>query len=338
MRTTIKDIAAMAGVSVSTVSRALNDRGGMEEKTRKRILDIANRLGYRPSAFARGLVLQRTKTLMVLVPDLANYFFAEVTQELCSVCHEKGYKVLLHSTVNQPELEREYLASIREGAVDGAIIAPQLAAELVPDYLDLVRSEFPLVFVDRASDRFKTNSVLVDNRRGGEMAVEYLYAKGHRRIAFIGGNIGSVHPARDRHLGYISALQKRDIPVREEYVLVDRPSPDRGGVEAINYLLDLPEPPTAVFVDSDTTALSCIGTVHRRGQRVPEDLAIVGFDNLNISAFFDVPLTTVAQPKREIAEKAVGLVMETIKSRREEESFGLKTEIVAPQLIERASA
>src|SRR5690606_30009437 len=160
--------------------------------------------------------LRRTKTLMVLVPDLASYYFAEITQEISTVCRENGYKVLLGSTGNNPELEREYLETIREGSVDGAIVVPQLAESNLDIYLDLARVNFPVVLIDRTFDRFKFPSVEVDNRAGAAKAVEYLAKKGHKRIAFVGGDIELVHATRDRHAGYIDALMRLGLPVKEE--------------------------------------------------------------------------------------------------------------------------
>jgi len=338
MNVTIKDIAAMAGVSVSTVSRALNDKGGMKPETRDRILDIATRLGYRPSAFARGLVLQRTKTVMVLVPDLTNYYFAEVTQEICTACRQRGYKVLLCSTGNQPELEKDYLEFIREGAVDGAIVIPQLDEHNFADYLDLVRAHFPVVLIDRAFDRLKMNSVLVDNEAGGEMVADYLYAKGHTKLAFIGGDVEHVHASRDRYTGFIRGLRKNGLPVIDDYILLDRPSPDPGGVEGTRRLMNMADPPTAVFADNDLTAIACCSTILRGGRHVPDDMAVVGFDNLNISPIFDVPLTTVAQPKRGIAETAVDMTIELIRNRGQNDGKEVNEVLLKPELVVRASA
>lgn len=338
MKTTIKDIARLAGVSVSTVSRALNDTGPVDEETRERILALSTRLDYRPSALAQGLVTQRTKTIMLLVPDVANYFFAEIVQEMSSMCREHEYRVLLGNTVNRPDVEREYLNMMKDRAVDGAILIPMSCAENLDVFMHLARANFPMVLVDRTLERLKMSYVLVDNVRGADMVVDYLYGKGHRKMAFIGGDINEVKATGGRFRGFMKGLESRNCPVRTDYVFLNRPSPDRGAVDAVDQMLRLPDPPSAVFADNDLTAIACIAALRRKGCRVPDDVAVVGFDNINISAFVDVPLTTVSQPKRKIAELAVELVLEHIDFTHEGKEYPIRECMLMPELVVRESA
>jgi DNA-binding LacI/PurR family transcriptional regulator len=336
-QTTVKDIASLAGVSVSTVSRALNGKGRMEETTRQRIVDLAQELDYHPSAFAQGLVLQRTMTLMLIIPDTANYFFAEVIGEIGDVCRETGYKVLLGHTGNRPEVELEYLTMIRQGMVDGAIVAPLSNTPNLSSFLELVQLKFPMVFFDRTLPRLEMNHVLVDNMLGARQAVEYLHAKGHRRIAYMGGPMDH-KPFKWRYEGYIQAHEALGLSVNEAYISQSCISPDEGCVESITAFFALDEAPTAILTDSDQKAIGCIADLQSRGMKVPNDVAVIGFDNINIGAHVAVPLTTVAQPKQAISRAAVDRVLELIDQRKNNQELTISEQLLAPELVIRKSA
>lgn len=337
MKTTIKDISKLAGVSISTVSRALNNTGRINPDTRFRILALSKRLGYRPSAVARSLVLRRTKAVMLLTPDITNSYFAEITKVISENCREKGYNILLGNTNENPNVEAEYLDILKEGVVDGAIVAPLSSTRNMDRFMDLVRANFPIVLFDTALDRLKMSQVIVDNKGGAETAVDYLYSKGHRNIAFIAGDI-QVQTTNQRYLGFLSEHKKKGLEVRDEYILLNQQPLEVGGIKGMNRLLSLPDPPTAIFAANDLVAIGCITSTLQHGRRVPQDVAVVGYDNIDIGAFINIPLTTVAQPKKEIGQKTVGLIVDLINNRRKKGDTEIHEYVLKPELVVRASA
>jgi len=337
METTIKDIAKFAGVSTSTVSRALNNSGRVDEGTRKRILELSERLNYRPSALARGLVMRQTKTVLLLLPNIANAYFAEITKVISRDCRQAGFKILLGDTNEDPEIEADYLNTIRERIVDGAIVASLPGEHNLDQFLSLAQSGFPTVLLDSAMPLLNLSHVVVDNKHGGEIVVDYLYSKGHRKIAFVADN-PEVRAFHERLEGFRNGHSKNGIEVRQEYVKVEDEPLERGGMAATDELLALPDPPTAIFAFSDMVAIGCIASVLRHGKRVPEDVAVVGYDDIDISSFIDIPLTTVAQPKEEIARKAVELVVESINNRMQDKEPEVEQHVLKPELVVRLSA
>jgi DNA-binding LacI/PurR family transcriptional regulator len=332
----MKDLAELAGVSVSTVSRALSGKGNLDDSTRKRLQKLANQLHYRPSAQARNLALQRTDTILFLAPNIATYYYAELARTLSEACREQGYRMVLGHTGDNPEVEVEYLNMALEGAVDGAIVRP-LSESLERDCLmSLARNNFPLVLLETPFEQLRLSQVSVDNRLGAEMAATYLFEKGHRNIAFMGDVILSP-PRQQRLQGYLDAHQKKGQPVREDYVNLNI----GGGkdVEAgISALLALKDPPTAIVAFNDIIALGCIASVLRHGCRVPADMAVIGFDDIDISSHIGVALTTVRQPQKEVAHATVKQLIELIELHREKKELPIHEVIFKPELVIRESA
>jgi LacI family transcriptional regulator len=299
-RTTIRELAKLSGVSVGTVSRALNGYPDVARDTRARIMRLAAELEYTPAAAARTLVTQRSHVVGVFLetggghPDLQHPFFHEVLVGLKQAVGLAGYDLLLFATERPGNglVEQTYLSRCRHHNVDGVVLMGVYSED--PEARRLVRSEVPCVGVDVD---LGADAVLVasDNVAGAEMAVQHLYQLGHRRIATITGLI-ETRPCIDRLRGYRNAVQGRRLAYRDEYVVYGDYYVD-SGASGMTALLELAEPPTAVFAASDLMAAGASGVVSRAGLRVPEDVAVVGFDDIFLAALTEPPLTTLRQDK-----------------------------------------
>jgi LacI family transcriptional regulator len=294
-RTTIKELARRSGVSVGTVSRALNGYDDVSPATRERIMRLAEELDYRPAAAARTLVTQRSHVIGVFLdtgeghPDLQHPFFHEVLVGLKDQLGGEGYDLLLFAS--QPK--GGYLGRCRQHHVDGAVVMGIEPDD--PELRRLARSDVPCVGVDVEISGKATTYVMSDNVLGARAATAHLTQLGHKRIATICGLLDT-RPGLDRLRGYREALAEAGLAYRDEYVRNGDFYVESGHREAAA-LLDLPEPPTAIVAGSDLMAVGALQAAAARGVRVPEDLSIVGFDDIMLAAHLRPGLTTVRQDK-----------------------------------------
>lgn len=307
MRVSIKDIAKAARVSHSTVSRALSDSSLVNAETKARIHQLAHEMGYSPDAIARSLVTQQTRTVGVVVTTITDPFVAEVVQGVEDTAQEKGYSIILASSASEPERELTAVEMLRAKRVDALIVTSSRVGALYLEHLE--RIGVPVVLVNnhnKQSGRY-TFSVSVDNQHGGYLATRHLVARGHRRIGYISGPAGRSDSA-ERQAGYRQALDEADIPVDPSLVIPGNGRLD-GGEWAFNALVDLAERPTAVFCYNDMTAIGIISAARKAGLAAPDDLAVVGFDNIPMAARFCPPLTTVAQPQHDMGRRAMDMAL-----------------------------
>ena len=305
MTLSIKDIAKVALVSYSTVSRALTDSPRVKPETRERIKRLASEMGYSPSAVARSLVTQRTQTIGLVATTITDLFQAEVIQVIEETALDHGYSVILAHSGSGSERELDEFQALRERRVDGIILisvrADSACASLLRD------TDMPIVFINNVLNDQYARSVRVDNYGGAVQAVQHLLELGHQRVAYITGpslewdNI-------ERRKGYEQALLSHGVPVDPALILQGDSRP-RGGTQAMRELLALASGPTAVFCYNDASALGALRAAHAAGQRDPQDLSIVGFDDIDLAAHFEPPLTTFAQPKRDMGQMAVQMIL-----------------------------
>lgn len=301
---TIKEVARHAGVSVATVSRVLNDSGPVSEAARQRILESARELRFVPSGAARSLITRRTSTLGVLLPDLYGEFFSEFIHGIDQAVRQHGYHLLVSCSHSE---ESEITAALRamRGRVDGFVImAPEVdlatLLENLPDALPIVLLNNPV------ADRFDT--LTLDNFGGAYAATEHLVvAHGHRRVALLGGTPGNFD-ARERLRGYRAALREAGIEPSEEWEIQGDFS-EEAGYAAIERILRLTPRPSAVFAANDSMAIGALSALQEAGVRVPEELALVGFDDIPIARYLRPPLTSVHVPIRELGKRAVEHLM-----------------------------
>ncbi|MEO8288192.1 MAG: LacI family DNA-binding transcriptional regulator [Chloroflexota bacterium] len=306
----IKDIAKQLGISPATVSRALNDKPGVSANLRQRVLAVAAELSFTPNLAARSLVGAATLTAAFMVhqqgfPVASDPFYFVILRGVERALAEAGYHVVL-ATVGDGAIQADHLRVIRERRVDGAILAgPDIPPALI---MSLVQTGMPLVLVDNALERTALNCVLCDNREGARFAVEHLLWHGHRRVAFAGGPISWLS-TRERGDGYREAMRERGletVAVHEDATTVQT------GVHAGHALLDLEERPDAIFAVNDAMALGVIRAARERGLRVPEDLAVVGFDDISMAESSHPTLTTVRIAKELMGEIAARRLLELV--------------------------
>jgi len=307
MRVSIKDIAEAAGVSHSTVSRALSDSSLVKVETKARIQRLAQEMGYSPDAIARSLVTQRTHTVGVVVTTITDPFVAEVVQGIEDTAQAEDYSVILASSSSEPERELAAVEMLRAKRVDCVIVTSSRVGALYLEYLE--RIGVPVVLINnhnRQSGRY-TFSVSVDNQHGGHLATVHLVERGHRRIGYISGPADHSDDV-ERLAGYRQALGEAGIPVDPTLILSGNGRLD-GGERALDTLVGLVEPPTAVFCYNDMTAIGLISAARRAGLSVPEDLAVVGFDDIPLAVHVYPPLTTIAQPQRDMGRQAMNMAL-----------------------------
>jgi len=309
-RPTIKDVAAAAGVSRQTVSRVINNRPDVADETRRRVWQVVKELDYKPSAIARGLVSNRTHTLGLITADFSDYFFTQVIIGAEAEARKRDYFFLLGSTERNPADEPEYLRLLTERQVDGILFARPSTERDDRHIISLIRQGVPLVTTAYHVSGESLTVVDVDNVDGGFQATQCLIKAGHRRIGMITGP-PDWKSVKDRTEGYRLALEKGDIPFDQSLIEHGDWSYE-GGYEAARRLIERGLDFNALFAQNDRMALGAMRALREAGRRIPDDVAIVGYDDIPVAAYCDPPLTTVRQPMQEVGRVATRLLIETI--------------------------
>lgn len=313
MGVTIRDVAERAGVSVSTVSRVLTSNAPVQEETKKAVEAAIQTLGYRPNGLARSLRSNETKTLGLIIPDVANPFFPEVAKGVEDAACKRGYSVILCNSGNDRAKEAMYFEVLQERRIDGIIIT---GSGSLDEYAQLREKEdFPIVFLDRNAEGLNVDSVESDSYSGACQAVQHLIQLGHREIAFVSGPSAASTSGR-RLRGYIDTLSRHGISPLPENIFPGDFTLEAGR-QAGMALLKRARRPTAVFVSSDIGAVGVMMAAESMHLRIPEDLSVVGFDNTLLSMVSRPALTTVSQPKYEMGQQAVRLLIERLKKKRQ---------------------
>jgi LacI family transcriptional regulator len=309
-RPTQNDVAQRAGVSQATVSLVLNkvSNTNIPEKTRLRVFTAIDELGYRPNILASSLRSGITQTLGLILPDIANPFFAEIGRSIENAAFEKNYNLILCNTEDDIERELLYVDVLCNRQVDGIIF---VAAGDQSDSLQrVIRKNIPVVMIDRDLPGMEVDAVLTDNQLGGYQATHHLIQLGHRRIGCIAGP-SSVTPSARRGEGYRAALAEHQIPI-DEALFIRGDFHPHSGWTAARCMLALQAPPTAIFAGNDLMAIGAFRAITEAGLRVPKDISLVGFDNIELASYTNPPLTTVAQPIQEAGRMAVSIMLERI--------------------------
>jgi LacI family transcriptional regulator len=326
----IKDIARMANVSHTTVSRALNNKSRIKNETKEKILSIARELNYQPNFIARGLVMKRTKTLGLVITTIANPFYIELSQGIETTARSLGYNIILCSTNYDLSVEKQHIDMLRSKGVDGIIFTSAHMGD--PNIVGLAEEEFHIILVNRRTYhpmvRGKVDYVGVDNILGGFLAVEHLIRLGHKRIGVIGGSSES-SVGFERLEGGKKALATYGVEMIGDYFLEGdflKGSGYQGGKE----FLKMAEPPTAIFATNDYMALGTYQAIVEAGLKIPENMALIGFNDIEFTSMRGIELTTVGQKKYEMGALAVKTLVERV----EGEEVGPPKEIILePELI-----
>jgi LacI family transcriptional regulator len=329
-RITMADVAREAGVSLMTVSRAINGKDGISEATRQRILELIDRMGYRPSEIARSLVTDRTGTVGLVVIDNSNPFFSEIARGVEQEAYANGYNVFLCNTEEDMQRERAVLRSLEEKRVDGVIVcSSRLDADLLHTALE---PHSAVVLINRRLDDSRFGVVVMNDEYGGRLVAEHLLSRGHRAIGFLAGP-ERAYSGQLRGKGFHDALRTAGIPPNPNWEHHCLPMVESGRKEAC-YLLNRYPEITALFCYNDLSAVGALQACADLGRRVPEDIAIVGFDDIPLASLVTPALTTCHIPKYDLGSQAMQLLLEHINGCDD----SCDDIVIEPRLVIRASA
>ncbi|GGV42263.1 LacI family transcriptional regulator [Streptomyces longisporoflavus] len=331
----IKDVAKHAGVSVGTVSNVINRPDVVSEETRHRVRSVIERLGYVRSESARQLRAGQSRIMALLVLDMGNPFFVDVARGAERAARDAGLRVMMCNSGQSASEEAEYLALFAEQRVRGVLLTP---ADATGRNIEAFRRHaIPFVLVDRVAEGATECSVSVDDVLGGALAVRHLVDTGHRSIAYVSGPPG-LNQVKDRRQGALQALAEAGLPASALRELPTERLDVAAGRDAGARVLGLAERPTAVFCANDLLALGVLQAMYAAGVSVPEDIAIVGYDDIEFAAAAVVPLTSVRQPAIKMGAMAAELLLEETESDADPEEHGHRRVVLQPELVVRRSS
>ena len=333
-RITITDVAREAGVSMMTVSRVLNNKEGVGQETRQVVLDVIKKLGYRPSGVARSLATQRTGTIGLVMPDVSNPFFPGIALGVEKIAFAAGYSVLLCNTEEDPQREMDVLELLTEKWVDGLVLC---SSRIDEEKLTSILPLYPAaVLINRQllnpKDVHAVGSVLIADKAGGQMATQHLISRGHKKIGYLAGPNNS-QSNQWRWEGYQDALVEAGLPYVSKYVYSCPPTVEGGFQAGRNFLTAHPEI-TALFCYNDLIAVGVLQACTAMGRKVPDDLAVVGFDDIILAPLVTPSLTTCRVVSEELGESAARLLLDRIGGCVQD----CEKKVLQPELVIRASA
>lgn len=296
---TIKDVAKKAGVSLATVSRTLSGKDPVRPETRERVMTAIKELNYSPNAFARQLRTQHTNNVVVIVPDIGNSIYHKFIRGVEAEASQNGYQILIADVKGQPDIEKYYFKAIQERAVDGIISASASIAEKI---LNQIAKDYPLIMAMQQIPNMTVSSVTIDNMTASREITTHIIRLGHKTIAYISSN-QNLLLYQDRLIGYQNALENHGIRFDKNLVRFDEPS-IQGGYKCMCQLLDSEKNITAVVTAGDTMAIGAMRAIQEYGMKVPDDIAVVGFDDIEISSYWTPALTTIRQPVYQIGQRS----------------------------------
>ncbi|CAG5012532.1 Catabolite control protein A [Dyadobacter sp. CECT 9275] len=331
---TIKEIARQLNISKSTVSRALRDSSEISTETKKKVIDLAEALRYSPNPIALGLLKNKTQTIGVIVPDIANRFYSSVIGGVEDIAYSRGYHTMIYQSHEQLERELAVTRHIAMRRVDGLVVAICSQSENTDHFTELQEQEIPVVYFDRVSESMNSHKVRVDDYKGAFDATEHLIHQGCRSIAHIAGP-QQVSITANRLEGYRDALIKHQIEFREEWVMHTEIT-QAGGTDRTYQLMALKNRPDAIFGASERLTMGIHLALRQLGYRMPDDVAVVGFCDLAMSSLMDPPVTSVTQPSFEMGQHATSLLLDLIESKSTPASF--ETRVLQSNLVIKKSS
>ena len=332
---TIKDIARELNISPSTVSRALQDHPDISIKTKKLVNELAEKLEYKPNHLALSLRHNKTNIIGVIIPEIVHFFFSTIISGIQDVAYEAGYNVMIcqsNESLKREIMDTNALVSSR---VDGLLVSISKETDTFDHFKYPFDRGTPLVFFDRVCEALPTNRVIVDDLDGAFQATQHLVHQECKRIAHLAGP-ESLVIAQDRYFGYKKALEKYNMNLDGEIVRHISMNSEKEGYLAAQQLLDLPNPPDAIFVSNDIGAIGAMKAIKERGLKIPEDIAVVGFSDWQISSMVEPSLTSVSQPGFEMGVAAARLFLDQLANK--DKPFVPETKVLKTKLVIRESS
>lgn len=333
---TIKDIAKALGLSTSTVSRALRDSYEISPETKKLVLEYAEKNNYHPNPIALSLKERRSRSIGVIVCEIANSFFSQVINGIESIAYNNGYNVIIAQSRESYDREMLNLQYLTSRSIDGLIISISTETKDFSYFKELNQKGLPIVFFDRIVDEIETHKVIVDNYKGAYDATVHLINCGYRRIATV-SNPELLSITKERLAGYRAALADNGIEVNEELIKYCQ----HGGMivaeveEVVKELFKLKQKPDAIFASADKLTTGCLRILRTMGMKVPDDIGLIGFSNTDLTELLDPPLSIIKQPAFEMGEVAMNLLLQLIESKRPVTDF--VTKVLSTELLIRGS-
>lgn len=334
---TIKDIAKALGLSTSTVSRALRDSYEISTETKKIVLEYAKEHNYRPNPIALSLKEKRSRSIGVIVCEIANSYFSQVINGIESVAYQKGYNVIISQSHESYEREVSDLNYLASRSIDGLLISVSSQTKDMSHLQALHKRGFPIVFFDRITDEIITHKVIADNFHGAYNATQHLISRGYRNIAAL-ANAQHLSIATERLKGYKQAMADNDLTVNKNSIIYC----NYGGVlfsevqQAVKELFKTKQKPDAILGLSDKLTTGCLKALMAKGMNVPEDVALIGFSNSDLTELLSPSLSVIRQPAFEMGETATELLIQLIESKRAVKEF--ETKVLDTEMIIRASS
>jgi LacI family transcriptional regulator len=330
----IKDIARYAGVAISTVSNVINNKDLVTEKTRKKVLRTIDKLGYKPNILAQSLRTKRTKTVGVIVYDISNPFVAQIVKGMEEVAKKRGYIMVLGCTFNDMAEEERQVSVLLNQFIGGLLIVS--GGDNTAIYKKVARKKVPVVFVDRELEDIGNACVIIDNVQAAKSAVDYLVSLGHREIGYISYPIGNQTIVRNRYKGYCKGLESNGISYNEDFVIIDDAYKDQElegkdmdiTFDLMKDYISKKKLPTAFITISDIIAYGLLKALRVNNIKVPEEVSVIGFDNIIFDDYVCPPLTTVKQPKKLMGITGMNLLLDIV-----EGIGGEKQKVILPTRI-----
>ncbi len=334
-KTGIKQLAEYLALSPSTVSRVLNGKADdyrISKKTQQRVMRAARQMNYSPNQLARGLKIDKTETLGLIIPDIANPFFSSIAKSIEQEARKKSYSIILCDSHDNIELENHLLELLLNRKVDGIIIAPVGTEKAHLE--EIYNSETPMIIIDRYFKNCPIPHVCSNNYKGAYDAITYLIANGHRNIACIQGLTGTT-PTQDRVKGYLNALKKNKIPLHSDWVRGNSFSEQNGYQQSVWLLKKYPQI-TAIFALSNLISLGVMRGINESGRSIPDNISLISYDEQPFSALLETPMTTIEQPKTCIGKHAVSALIKQIETgKAPEKSIQLNNKLIKRKSVKK---
>lgn len=325
MSVTIKTIAEKAGVSKATVSYVINNKAGVGEETREKVLKIIDDLNYKPNSVARGLAGQSTEMIGLIIPDITDMFYADIIRGVELVANKLDYTINLCTTHGEEAKEKKMLEYFSSGRVDGIILMVYGVDNKL--LVELKERRIPFVLIDYSQNQDQFCNIVIDNYWGGYKAADYLIGLNHKKIAYIHGIKDNIDDQK-RFSGFKEAMAENDLMINKKYIEYGAYT-RKGGYQAAKELLSRAELPTAVFAANDQMAIGVINAIQEEGLSVPEDISVIGFDDIEASRLMSPGLTTIRQPTYEMGKLAAEKIFSELKDEEScKENINLKAKLV----------
>lgn len=331
MSVTIKDVAQRAGVSISTVSRVINNSKPVSNEIRQRVLQIIEETGYTPNPVARSLVMKKSQLIGVIVPDISNFFIGEILNGIEEIGKMYTYDILLCNTYGDLEQELRYIKLLQGKQVEGIVLMTWDLQDKLIDYL--ADCEIPVVLINRNTSRIDIPSVSIDNYQASYDMTSYLIENGHKEIGLIRNRLDSNSFCLDQYNGYKKAFEENGIPINENLVQFGNFKLEKA-YEVVKGWIDSDILPTAIFATSDTMAIGAVNCLLDHGYQVPQDVSVTGFHDTKMASFYRPTLTTIRQPLYDMGAVAIRMIIKIINNMEITE----KVVILPHELIERNSS